>query len=140
MKVTESGLDDVGIFTIDGIHSFETNRIGGGGGGGGGGGAGAFIGRGGFSGGNSCMTDDCKRHAKIVRDCVLGGFVGFLLLLFSIYWCCLRHQGRPRQDNSIFINLGNQNIDQQEAYTLNPFQSGIWSSRYFQYATWHGPY
>jgi hypothetical protein len=28
MKVTGSGSDDVGVFTIDGIYSTETNRIG----------------------------------------------------------------------------------------------------------------
>ncbi|CAF5025602.1 unnamed protein product, partial [Rotaria sp. Silwood1] len=28
MKVTGSGSDDVGVFTIDGIYSFDTNRIG----------------------------------------------------------------------------------------------------------------
>ncbi|CAF4090130.1 unnamed protein product [Rotaria sp. Silwood1] len=54
--------------------------------------------------------------------------------------CCQRYQGRPRQDNSVFINLVNQNLNQQEEQNVNPFQSGIWSSRYFQYERWHGPH
>jgi hypothetical protein len=28
----------------------------------------------------------------------------------------------------------------QDAYDANAYQSGIWSSRYFQYKRWHGPY
>ncbi|CAF3079326.1 unnamed protein product [Rotaria sp. Silwood2] len=107
---------------------------------GGGGGGVAFIGGGSFRGGNNCTTDDCKRHNKIVLGCLFGGLVGFLLLLLGLHCCYLHRQGRPRQDNSIFINLVNQNINQQEAYKVNHFQSGIWSSRYFQYGRWHGPH
>jgi hypothetical protein len=51
-----------------------------------------------------------------------------------------RCKGRLRQNNSTFTNLTTSRNPRQDAYDTNPFQSGIWSSRYFQYKRWHGPY
>ena len=39
-----------------------------------------------------------------------------------------------------FIGLTNQPEHTQEGYYANPFKSGIWLSRYYQYGEWHGPH
>jgi hypothetical protein len=36
--------------------------------------------------------------------------------------------------------MKNWKLLKQNAYDVNAFQSGIWSSRYFQYKSWHGAY
>jgi hypothetical protein len=89
--------------------------------------------------GSSCKTEECQRREKIGGYCFLG-LIGFMLLCACIYFCCCDRRGQPRQDNSVFVNLLNQTINQQERSDISPFQSGIWSSRYFQYGSWHGPH
>lgn len=51
--------------------------------------------------------------------------------------CCMLHEIKPIPKHSTFINVPNSDIELDD---INPFQSGLWSSRYFQYEQWHGPY
>jgi hypothetical protein len=36
--------------------------------------------------------------------------------------------------------MPNRQKSKEEDDNVNPFQSGLWSSRYFQYVKWHGPH
>ncbi len=95
-----------------------------------------------FGGGSSCKTDECQRTATIVAS-VLGGICGVLLLIFCTILCCKSCKcckGRPFRTNTDFVNMKNWKLLKQNAYDVNAFQSGIWSSRYFQYKSWHGAY
>ena len=90
-------------------------------------------------GGSSCTTDECRQRG-IITGILDGVILGVLLLIYGAICYCRCCQGRPLRKNSTFINLGNSNQLREESYDLNAFQSGTWSSRYFQYGKWHGPY
>jgi hypothetical protein len=62
------------------------------------------------------------------------------VLVYGALRCCKFCKGRPLRKNSTFANVAFSKIDKQEAYNVTPYQSGIWSSRYYQYTGWHGPY
>ncbi|CAF4225525.1 unnamed protein product, partial [Rotaria sordida] len=96
-------------------------------------------------GGTACTTDECRRKSGIIVGSIIGGLVGLSLLICSIV-LCYKHgkcrnpcAGRPFRNNSIFVKLPNLRNRKQQGYGISPFQSGIWSSRYFQYGRWHGP-
>jgi hypothetical protein len=71
---------------------------------------------------------------------VFGSIAGLIVLVFGIICCSRCCRGRPLRGNSTFVNVINLKPLRQDAYDVNAFQSGIWSSRYFQYNKWHGPY
>jgi hypothetical protein len=92
-----------------------------------------------YGGGSRCKNANCKSSDGIVAGCIIGGVFGSMLLFFGIsfvYKCC---KGRPLRSNSLYINLAVPKNNYQDTYSGNPFQSGIWSSRYYQYLEWHGP-
>jgi hypothetical protein len=72
------------------------------------------------------------------------GFVVFVLggaLLRFLYETCNNGcKSQSHQKNTIFVNPIYQKIDGQEESDFNPFQSGVWSSQYFQDERWHGPH
>lgn len=41
------------------------------------------------------------------------------------------------QSNVVYVNLMTTPIEKS---SWNPFESGFWSSRYYQYDSWHGPH
>ncbi len=100
------------------------------------------ISGGGYYGGSGslCTTYTCRQTNGIIAGSVIGGIVGLILLVFGTLCCCRHCKGRPFRKNSTFVNKLNGKQLKQETYGVNPFQSGIWSSRYFQYTRWHGPY
>jgi hypothetical protein len=53
------------------------------------------------------------------------------------YQCCKK---RSLRNNSTFVSLPISKQHKYEPCDISDFQSGIWSSRYFQYGKWHGPY
>jgi hypothetical protein len=60
--------------------------------------------------------------------------------------CCVqclrayRRSGLPVHDNRVFIHLSTSNEQKDQIYDINAFQSGVWSSRHYQYKRWHGPH
>jgi hypothetical protein len=101
----------------------------------------SISGGGGYDGGSgsSCTTSDCQRSNGIIAGSIIGGIFGIIAVIFASLFCCKRCRGRPLRKNSTFVNLALSKSVRQEAYDMNLFQSGIWSSRYFQYKSWHGP-
>jgi len=97
------------------------------------------ISGGGYHGGSgsSCTSADCRRNSGIIVGSIFGGIAVVAVSVISYICCC---KGRPLRKNSIFVNMKNLKLLKQDAYDVNAFQSGIWSSRYFQYKRWHGPY
>jgi hypothetical protein len=63
-----------------------------------------------------------------------------ILVAAGIIICWRNCKNKEHLNNSAFVNSENQNIHQQEGYNDILFQSGIWSSRYFQYGRWYGPH
>jgi hypothetical protein len=93
---------------------------------------------GGGSGGGGCLTKQCK-YDTLVISCVFGVIIGGCLL------CCfcriLVHicSGKPLRANETFIQTAP--YDQMlETDGKSIFQSGVWTSRYYQYKSWHGPH
>jgi len=85
----------------------------------------------------SCAITVCKNPAGIIVGNLIGGLVGFGVVILGVSICYSRYKDESRQNNSMFFILENQNINQQEGYVVRPFQCGIWSSRYSQHGTWH---
>ncbi|CAF2519169.1 unnamed protein product [Rotaria sp. Silwood2] len=110
----------------------------------GGGGGGSFSG-GSFTGGifyygnagGSCKGNNCSGSTSVVLG-ILGGIIGFVLLVWGIYYCVKSSKGRPSQTNVIFVQKEtNQNYELEKS-DINIFKSGYWKSQYFQYGNWHG--
>ncbi len=87
----------------------------------------------------SCSTAECQRIDIIICSS-LGGIFGLALLICCIALCYEYCKDRPIQKNSNFVNFAHSKQFKEEVYEANAFQSGIWSSRYFQYGKWHGPH
>jgi hypothetical protein len=102
----------------------------------------SVSGGGGYYGGSSssCTTAECQRNSGIIAGSIIGGIFGLVLLVFGTICCCKHCKGRPFRKNSTFVRLALSNQLSQEPHDISAFQSGIWSSRYFQYGKWHGPY
>jgi hypothetical protein len=100
------------------------------------------ISGGGYHGGSgsSCTTAACRRNSGIIAGSIIGGIFGLIILVGGTIFCCKCCKGRPLRKNSTFANITDLKQPKQNAYDVNAFQSGIWSSRYFQYKRWHGPY
>jgi hypothetical protein len=49
-------------------------------------------------------------------------------------------QVKSPPEQPTFINIPNSQKSKTEIDNADPFQSGFWSSRYFQYKNWHGPH
>ncbi|CAF3443922.1 unnamed protein product, partial [Rotaria socialis] len=106
------------------------------------------ISGGGYYGGSgaSCEGDDC-RTAAIIMGSIFGGVFGLcvlipvlILIITRIHSCCQCCKGWPFQKNSNFVKFPNLKSLRYNASNINHFQSGIWTSQYFQYKSWHGPY
>jgi len=98
------------------------------------------FGGGGYYGGSACRGNRCRGSGGIIAGSVIGGIFGLILLIFGVIFCCACCKNRSRRRNSSFVNTANPKQTKQEVYEAAVFQSGIWSSRYFQYGKWHGPY
>jgi hypothetical protein len=98
-----------------------------------------FILGGGYHGGSgsSCTTATCRRNSGIIVGSIFGGIAAVAVAVISYMCCC---KGRAFRKNSTFVKMKSLKQLKQDAYDANAFQSGIWSSRYFQYKKWHGPY
>jgi hypothetical protein len=84
----------------------------------------------------SCVSENCQRRVYIIVAICISCLVGLVLVSISVAICYNRCKGQGHQENTIFVNSTSQKSSRKEAYNLNPFQSGIWSSRYFQYEQW----
>jgi hypothetical protein len=90
----------------------------------------------------SCETPDCRlENALLGAGIVVAGFILCVPICACIacwHLCCGKTQ--LQQKNIISANSGYEKSHRQGANYVYPFQSGIWSSRYFQYKKWHGPH
>lgn len=100
---------------------------------------------------SSCNTGECQRNERVtVYFWVAGICICVLIVLL-----CYCGKGRPAKDNASFVESGamqqpeemresNRNVSQIPSVVVvksaNVFRSGIWTSRYYQYGKWHGPY
>ncbi|CAF0873525.1 unnamed protein product [Adineta ricciae] len=81
-----------------------------------------------------CTGDACPPEHNPTIGYAIIGTVG-IVFLFIAYKSIT--SGTPSQSNTAYVNLpstDNQNVDR------NPFESGLWSNRYYQYNSWHGPF
>ncbi|CAF1207688.1 unnamed protein product [Rotaria sp. Silwood1] len=124
-------------YTIINIAIVQGQGGGGSGGGGGGGGGGGWIPGGGGSGGG-CLTHQCK-YDGLVIGLVFGVIAGVCLLGFAGFFLLRCLLGRPFRTNPNFIKTAAYD-KMLETDSNIIFQSGIWSSRYYQYKRWHGPH
>lgn len=60
-----------------------------------------------------------------------------LAVVFTTIFCVRRWRGRAYRSNVDFIRQGS-NV--ASTYEKDHFESGPWSSRYYQYSAWHGPH
>ena len=66
-------------------------------------------------------------------------FIGLLcLLLYDVYKS--RHSDVSPSANEAFVNQGADISDENQSQELDPFRTGSWESRYYQYKKWHGPH
>ncbi len=86
-----------------------------------------------YRGGRTCTDDACRRESTIESYFIIGCIIVIVIVVFFSQ----SSTGKPAQSNEIYVNLPSNEIDEQD---FNQFQSGFWSSRYYQYDTWHGPY
>jgi hypothetical protein len=91
-----------------------------------------------IGGGNAaCITDKCK-HDNLIVGIVLGVIGGIVVLCFGCVGLlrCLR--GKPLRSNTTFIKAAAyDNMVETEKKSI--FQSGVWTSHYYQYGKWNGP-
>ena len=90
----------------------------------------------GSSGGRSCTGDGCRR-AGIIVGSVVGSLCGLAAIVFGSIFIYCRCKGKPWRTNASFVN---QFVPRKEIYQIEPFDTGMWSSRYQQYDMWHGPH
>ena len=96
---------------------------------------------GGYRGsGSSCTTPECRRRAGIIAGSVIGGILAIVVAVFSTIICCIRCTGRPFRKNSTFVKSSMLKNGKDNTCRIDPFTTGIWSGRYFQYGHWHGPH
>jgi hypothetical protein len=63
---------------------------------------------------------------------------GTLSLLYCVIkYFCTSHQVESLPSHSTFISMPIEQKSKEEVNNFNPFQSGLWSSRYFQHGKWH---
>jgi hypothetical protein len=82
---------------------------------------------------SSCTDEACRRKEEE------GGWLilGFWLFVYAVWSCHKWWKGRSVLSNSNYVNSTSIEIAQQDSYQ---FESGLWSSRYYQYHSWHGPH
>lgn len=91
----------------------------------------------GNSGSSSCTGDSC-RLAGIIVGSVIGGIFGLVLLVVGVCCCHKRFRGKPLRSNSMFVTKTFAKSNKLDMHEMNHFQSGFWTSGYFQYKRWHG--
>ena len=67
----------------------------------------------------------------------MGGGLGLFAIIFGSVFCYRRCRGRPSQPNLVFVKEAPSTT---AAYEKDHFQTGLWSSVYYQYGTAHGPH
>ncbi|CAF1279768.1 unnamed protein product [Adineta steineri] len=90
----------------------------------------------------SCNTHECR-----LKEAIFGTifFIGVISIGTLITLCkvCLRSDGHTdgiKIDKKEVLISTDDNIHRQTTCEINLFQSGVWSSQYLQYETWHGPH
>ncbi|CAF1286552.1 unnamed protein product [Rotaria sordida] len=90
------------------------------------------------SGGGSglCFSFKCTPMQIFISLFLVMLVVGTIICV--ILACCLQcSSGRPSEANADFICRDSVKCHNGEKY---PFETGVWSFRYYQYDKWHGPY
>lgn len=95
-----------------------------------------FIDSGVSGNGIICSGTGCRRRAALIGGSVVGGGIGLVLCLFSLWFCYRRCKGRPWKNNRQFIR---SRTNPRMVLDQTPFKSGVWSSRHLQDTLWQGP-
>ncbi|CAF3251133.1 unnamed protein product [Rotaria sp. Silwood2] len=86
-----------------------------------------------YSEGQNCTNATCVNQ-NTTKTWITTAGVYFIISVI----CCLKWwSGRPLRSNVSYVALSSNEIHEQEFY---PFESGVWSSQYYQYDAWHGPH
>ncbi len=89
----------------------------------------------------SCRTDDCRENGFMSGLLWIIGPALLTLTGLGVTLCCLGCQANAIPKHSSYINVPTSENNEEELLdNVNPFQSGLWSSRYFQHKQWHGPH
>ena len=80
----------------------------------------------------TCTDDACRNQQALVFKLVAVIF-GISAVIFIYHWC--KRQSIPTHES--YVNSPASEIETQD---LDCFESGLWTSRYYQYNGWHGPY
>ncbi|CAF1228075.1 unnamed protein product [Adineta ricciae] len=94
--------------------------------------------RGGYRSTSSGCTGSGCPNAGVIVGAVLGSIFGLVAIILGAMYCYHRSKGRPLHSNPNFVATASGNQDQM--YSKACFETGVWSSRYHQYNSWHGPY
>lgn len=92
-----------------------------------------ILSTGGGSSGGGCMTNNCKYDGLVI-----GGIIGSIASIFGCVLLVRICSGRPLRSHATFIKASS-NTSMHETDNKMVFQSGAWTSRYYQYRRWHGP-
>lgn len=89
-----------------------------------------------IGGGSACTTEECVRTSKIIGACLGAVVIGIILYYLQRCYRDCRH-GLPSQMNIVYIlrrSAHNYILDN------DPFETGIWTFRCYQYDKWNGPF
>ena len=93
---------------------------------------------GGFIGGASCTTEECRKNDSTKRFFWIVGPALLSCICAVCKFCYSSDKTELLQDHLTFVSV--QNTQNTKEDIVNLFQSGLWSSRYFQDKSWHGPH
>jgi hypothetical protein len=86
-----------------------------------------------YRGVSKCKDAACQRQEAIAAFKLIGVIIVIVAIIFFYHWW--KRQTIP--SNETYVNSLASEIETQD---LNQFESGFWSSRYYQYDIWHGPH
>lgn len=93
----------------------------------------------------SCAGSECWDDF-LTTLAIIAGFIGAVSIVVCLYcscYCCYHcyWKGPPKQtgrkNNPEFVDC---ELSHRCTLVKNVFQTGIWSSRYYQHGRWHGPH
>lgn len=87
----------------------------------------------------SCTNIRCRKYNAVIAGSIVGGGIVLISIAVCIIVCYRQGRYRPSQTNLQFVSSKYHENNDNVWYDINLFQSGIWSYRYLQLGTWHGP-
>jgi hypothetical protein len=80
-----------------------------------------------------------KPSSRAVDYIIVCAFVGVIFIIIVLIGCCIMFKSNstpstPSTSNTAFVRVPTKEIKIDD---VNIFQTGVWSSRYLQYGSWH---